>query len=139
MGIAREVADRATAALEANDLEAVRACYAEDAVAVTPDSGELRGRDAVVRWLSVWGEAFPDGGYESSAQYEDGNVAIDEGYLTGVHTGPLRTPSGDSIPPTGRSVRVRSCDIAVVEGGVITRHHFYFDSEDFTRQLGLDG
>jgi ketosteroid isomerase-like protein len=137
MGEARTVMDRATAAMEANDTDAAAACYAEDAVAVTPDSGEIRGRDAIIRWLLVWGEAFPDGGYESSGRYEDGNAAIDEGYLTGKHTGPLRTPTGETIPPTGREVRVRSCDIARVEGGVITSHHFYFDSEEFTRQLGL--
>src|SRR3712207_1964812 len=125
--------------MDAGDIETAAACYAEDAVAVTPDSGEIRGRDAIVRYLLVWNQAFPDGGYEPAGKYEDGNVAIDEGYLIGTHTAPLPTPSGESIPPTGRKVRVRSCDLVTVEGGVITSHRFYFDSEDFTRQLGLDG
>jgi hypothetical protein len=32
---------------------------------------------------------------------------------------------------------VRSCDIARVEGGLITTHHFYFDQMEFLGQLGL--
>jgi ketosteroid isomerase-like protein len=139
MGEAREVADRATAAVDANDREAAGACYAEDAVAVTPDSGEVRGRNAIVEWLVVWEEAFPDGKYEPVAKYEDGNTAIDEGYLVGTHTGTLRISPGQSIAPTGRSIRVRTCDIARVEGGVITSHHFYFDPDEFIRQVGENG
>ncbi len=83
------------------------------------------------------GEAFPNAGYEIAGKYEDGDTAIDEGYLTGTHTAPLRLPSGESIPPTGRTIRVRSADIARVEGGVVTRHHFYFDQTEFVEQLGL--
>lgn len=138
MGEAREVMDRVTAASQAGDREAVGACYAEDAVAITADVGEIRGRDAIVEWTFSLEEGFPDGGYESVAKYEDGNTAIDEGFLTGTHTGPLRVPNGDTIPPTGRSIRVRACDIARVEGGVITSHHFYFSNDEFAQQLGLD-
>lgn len=44
MGEAREVLDRFTDAFVRGDLEAAANCYAEDAVAVTPDEGELHGR-----------------------------------------------------------------------------------------------
>jgi uncharacterized protein (TIGR02246 family) len=45
MSEARDVLDRLTAAMVAKDAQTVAECYAEDAVAVTPDEGELRGRD----------------------------------------------------------------------------------------------
>ena len=64
-------------------------------------------------------------------------MAIDEGFLAGTNTGPPPLPSGESLPPTGKSIRVRSCDIAHVEGGLITTHHFYFDQMEFLGQLGL--
>jgi hypothetical protein len=32
---------------------------------------------------------------------------------------------------------MRSCDVAEVEGGLITSHRFYFDQMDFLGQLGL--
>jgi len=72
-------------------------------------------------------EAFPDIGYEYVNRLEAGNVAVDEWYFIGTHSGPLPLPSGESVPATGRQVRVRACDIAIVEGGLITSHHFYFD------------
>jgi ketosteroid isomerase-like protein len=137
MGEAREVMDRVTAAVTSQDFEAAAACYAEDAVAVTPDQGEIRGREAIVSYLKQQGDAFPDADYEYVQKHESGNVAIDEGYFTGTHTAPLPLPSGETVPPTGKQIRVRACDLATVEGGLITQHHFYFDQMEFLEQLGL--
>ncbi|NKX56386.1 ester cyclase [Arthrobacter mobilis] len=137
MGEAREVMDRMTAAMMSNDAAALAACYAEDAVAITPDQGELTGREEISSYLSQMAEAFPDAAYEPLDKHEAGNVAIDEGYFTGTNTGPLQMPSGESMPPTERQIRLRSCDVARVEGGLITSHHFYFDQMEFLGQLGL--
>jgi predicted ester cyclase len=137
MGEARRVMDRVTQAFIDQDLDAVAACYAEDAVAMTPDQGEIQGREAIRGYFKGQVDAFPDSGYESLHKHEAGNVAVDEGYFTGTHTGPLPMPSGESVPPTGRRVRVRACDIATVEGALITSHHFYFDQMEFLGQLGM--
>ena len=137
MGQAREVLDRLTSAATARDRETQAACYAADAVATTPEEGELVGPEAISNYLSQFGESFPDISYEYSQKYEAGNVAIDEGFLVGTNTGPLTLSSGESLDPTGKSIRVRSCDIAHVEGGLITTHHFYFDQMEFLAQLGL--
>jgi hypothetical protein len=137
MGDARELMDRVTAAMMGHDFDAAAACYAESAVAVTPDQGEIKGREAIIGYLKQQTEAFPDTGYEYMQKHESGNVAIDEGYITGTHTAPLPLPSGETVPPTGKQIRVRGCDIATVEGGLITQHHFYFDQMEFLTQLGL--
>jgi len=137
MGEAREVMDRVTAAMVGQDFETMASCYAENAVAVTPDQGEIRGREAIIEYLRQQTDVFPDTGYESVQKHESDNVAIDEGYLTGTHTKPLPMPPGDAFPPTGKRIRVRACDVATVEGGVITRHHFYFDQLEFLGQLGI--
>jgi ketosteroid isomerase-like protein len=137
MGQAREVFDRFNAALLNGDLDAAAACYAEDAVAVTPDQGEIMGRDGIIEYLRPFVEAFSDMRFDFLYMHESGNHAIDEGYLVGTHTGPLPSPTGESIPPTGRTVRVRDCDIVTVEGGLITSHRFYFDQMEFLTQLGL--
>lgn len=137
MGQAREVMDRLTAAVTAGDSAAVAECYAADAVALTPDLGEVVGREAISSYLLEFSTAFPDLTYEYAQKHEAGNVAIDEGYLTGTNTGPLSLPSGESLPATGNQIRMRSCDIAQVEGGLITSHRFYFDQVDFLGQLGL--
>lgn len=137
MGEAREVMDRLTAAATAGDAAAVAACYAVDAVAVTPDAGEVVGREAISSYMLGLAEAFPDMAYEYAQKHEVGNVAIDEGYVTGTNTGPLAVRPGESLPPTGKQIRMRSCDFAEVEGGLITSHRLYFDQMDFLGQLGL--
>jgi ketosteroid isomerase-like protein len=138
MGEAREVMDRLTAAAtETKDFRAVAECYAFDAIAVTPDQGEIRGGEAIADYLRQFSDAFPDIRFEHAHKHEAGNVAIDEGYITGTHTAPLPMPSGESIPPTGKQIRVRDCDVATVEGGLVTSHHFYFDQFEFLGQLSL--
>ena len=137
MGEARETMNRLTEALFANDLEALKELYAEDAVAETPDQGTLVGRDAIVAWLEEFIVAFPDATFEEGPAHESGDTAIDEGFFTGTHTGPLKAPDGTTIDPTGKSVRVRACDIATVKDRKVTSHRFYFDQIEFLTQLGL--
>jgi hypothetical protein len=137
MGEARAVMDRMTEAMVGDDMEALASLYAVDALAETPELGQIKGREQIIEYLKGFSEAFSDKRYEMVIAHEAGNVAIDEGYLHGVHTGPLMTPSGEVVEPTGRTLRLRSCDIGTVEHGLITRHHFFYDQLDFLTQLGL--
>lgn len=138
MGQAQDLMRRITVAVMAGDVKTLADCYAEDAVAETPDWGRLEGRSEVVKYLRVFSEAFPDASFEPVSEMEDGNVAIDEGYFAGTHTQPLALPTGETIAPTGRPVRVRECDVLVVEGGLGVAHRFYFDQLDFATQLGIE-
>jgi len=138
MGEARDLADRLTnAVMTLKDLKAAAECYSDSAVAVTPDRGQIIGRDGIVEYLGQFIGAFPDAQYEYLAKHESGNVAIDEGHFTGTNTGDLQTPDGGSIPATGKQVRVRDCDVVIVEYGLIREHHFYWDQLEFLGQLGL--
>jgi uncharacterized protein (TIGR02246 family) len=134
---AREVADRMTAAMVDHDLDAIAKCYAADAVAVTPEAGEVHGREQIIEYFRQFVEGFPDASFEVTAKHDSHGVAIDEGYFVGTHTGPMQSPTGEVISPTGRQIRLRTCDIAIVDGGMITSHHFYYDQVDFLEQLGL--
>ena len=132
MGEAREVMDRFTAAaFETKDFTAAAECYADGAVVVTPDQGELTGREAIVAYLRDLANPFPDVRLEYEARHESGNVAIDEWYTTGTHSAPLSMPTGETIPATGKQIRVRGCDVVTVEGGRITSHRIYFDQMEF--------
>lgn len=137
MGEPREVMDRITEAAMNKDSEALKALYAPDAVAETPDEGTIKGRDEVIAYLGGFLEAFPDGKFESSHKHESRSDAVDEGYFVGTHTGPLTGPTGETIEATGKSVRLRSCDIATVEDGAVRSHRFYFNPMDLLEQLGL--
>lgn len=137
MGEAREVFDRFNDAVLGGDLNTVSSLYAEDAVAITPDEGEISGREGIAEYLRPFLEAFSDVNFEFLHRHESGSCAIDEGFFIGTHSGPLPMPTGESLPPTGRTVRIRECDAVTVENGFITSHRFYFDVMDFLNQLGL--
>jgi ketosteroid isomerase-like protein len=137
MGEARDAMDRTTEAITGGNLEELRKCYADDATAVTPDQGELNGADAIVNWARQFVEAIPDATYEPLYGHEAGDTAIDEGYFVGTNTGPLQLPTGETLPATGKRIRVRGCDVATVRNGRITSHRFYFDQMEFLGQLGL--
>ena len=54
----------------------------------------------------------------------------------GTNSGTLSSPEGD-LPPTGRRLRLRECDVITVQGGRAVSHRFYYDRLDFASQLGL--
>ncbi|MGW0708600.1 ester cyclase [Streptomyces sp. NPDC002643] len=138
MGQARELMDRLTDAVTTHpDLKALTALYAEDAVAITPDGGELHGRDAIIDYWRQMTDAIPEGRYEPLHAYEVGDTAIDEGFFTGRNTGPIQLPNGDSLPPTNKEIKIRGVDFATVKDGRIVEYRLYFDQADFLDQLGL--
>ena len=138
MGQAREIMDRITDAVMSGDGDALGQLYAADAIAEAPDAPQIQGGPAVAEYLLSFKRAFPDASFESVTKYESGDTAIDEGYFKGTHTGVLSTPEGD-VAPTGRSLRLRECDIVTVANGVAVAHRFYYDQLDFLSQLGLTG
>jgi ketosteroid isomerase-like protein len=137
MGEARKVLDQLTEAIFNQDYAAVEELYAPDAVAVTPDQGELKGAGEVIGYTKQFIEAFPDVRFEPEFKHESGDTAIDEGWFVGTNSGPLALPTGETLPPTGKRVRVRGADIATVENGRVTSHRFYYDQLEFLGQLGL--
>lgn len=138
MGQARDVLDKLTnTAVEMHDVDKAVGLYSDNAVVMTPDAGPVRGRDQISQYWHQFIDGFPDSHYESISKLEADGRAVDEGYFIGTHTGTMTTPSGETLEPTGKKVKLRSCDIATVENGKITEHHVYFDESEFMRQLGL--
>ncbi|MFF4361235.1 ester cyclase [Streptomyces sp. NPDC001604] len=139
MGQAREVMDRLTEAVTTHaDPKTIGELYAADAVAFTPDAGEIHGRDNIAEYWRQMTDAIPEGSYQSVHSYEIGNTAIDEGFFSGRNTGPIQLPSGDTLPPTQKEVRIRGVDLATVdEDGRIADYRLYFDEMEFLGQLGL--
>jgi steroid delta-isomerase-like uncharacterized protein len=133
---ARQIMDRVTEAINSHDADAVAACFSQDAVVIDP-FGRTEGREQIAEYWRGLFEAFPDlrGGAERT--YESGKTATDEWTFTGTHEGPLRTPDGESIPPTGKQVRLRGSDFATVENGLIVEDRAYFDQVEMLGQLGL--
>ncbi|MEU8618935.1 nuclear transport factor 2 family protein [Streptomyces sp. NPDC048623] len=137
MGEARDVMDRLTEAVTHSDLRTLGTLYAEDAVALTPDEGEIKGRDAIVAYWRTMTEAIPAATFTPRNKYEIGDTAIDEGIFSGANTGPIQLPTGETLPATGKTVTLRGTDLATVKDGRITDYRLYFDQMEFLDQLGL--
>ncbi|KQV11826.1 MULTISPECIES: nuclear transport factor 2 family protein [unclassified Kitasatospora] len=137
MGQAREVMDRYTEAVTKSDLTTVADCFAEDAVAYTPDHGEIHGRENIVAYFREMTDALPAAEFDPLFKYEIDDTAIDEGFFSGKNTGPLTLPTGETLPATQREVRLRGCDLATVRDGRIVSYRLYFDQMEFLEQVGL--
>ncbi|WP_328223810.1 ester cyclase [Streptomyces sp. NBC_00310] len=138
MGQARELMDQLTEALTTHqDPKTIANLFAEDAVAHTPDGGELQGRDAIGEYWRQMTDAVPEATFESITSYEVGDTAVDEGIYSGRNTGPLEFPDGTSLPATQKDIRIRGVDFATVRDGQITSYRLYFDQLEFLNQLGL--
>ena len=136
MASPREVAESYYAALERNDIDAALAFFGDDGELVSP-SGPMRGPDQIGRFLTGFGTAFPDARFNLGVTVEVGNTVAEEGTYSGTHTGPLMTPDGQEIPPTGKTVHAPFAAFSEVVDGKIVSQRVYWDQLGFMAQLGL--
>jgi ketosteroid isomerase-like protein len=137
MSSVSDVRDRFLRAVEQNDVAAVVACYDPDAVLVVPE-GRFEGRDYIEAYYGPQFRAFPDGRLTVLATHDGAAGLVTEWSFSGTHTGPLELPGGQTIPPTGKRVRQRGTDVAVMRDGVIAEHRVYYDQLEPIAQLGRD-
>jgi steroid delta-isomerase-like uncharacterized protein len=135
MGQAQDVSQRYTEAANSHDTEAIGALFSERGVVNDP-SGELKGREAIVQHWREMFEAFPDLEARDELTAEAGDAAINEWVFVGTNSGPMKTPEG-TIPPTGKRVTLRGCDVVTVRDGCIESHRIYYDQVAMMSQLGL--
>lgn len=123
-----------------HDLDGLAKLYATDAVAYDPMYPEpLRGRDAIRKDAATFFKGFPDIRFEiiTTIEKDDRNGA-DEVRMTGTHTGPLETPTGEELAPTNKRVELKGSAFARLnERGEIVEERRYYDVATFLRQLGL--
>ena len=111
---------------------------APDAELVTPMAGTIKGRDAIKGYFEQMRQTFPDMRLDVHKMIAEGNTVAIEYTFTGTHKGPMQLPTGESIPPTNKTITGPSLDIAVIdEKGQLKSLRQYFDTANGLRQLGL--
>ena len=103
---------------------------------MTAPGAQVSGRDAVIGFVGVFQEAFPDLRLEIKQLLADGAGAAAEGTITGTHDGVFHTPNGD-VAPTGRAVELRWAAVYATNGETLKSEHLFFDQMDLLGQLGL--
>jgi steroid delta-isomerase-like uncharacterized protein len=136
MATAEQILERNRSAINARDLDRYLANQQPDVEFAIPGGMTLLGREAVGQYIQVMWTAFPDAKLTFGDQVLSEDSAATEVIMTGTHTGPLNTPNGP-IPPTGKSINLRSLSILRFEDGRIASERNYFDQLEMLTQLGL--
>jgi len=82
-------------------------------------------------------QAFPDLHFDVTLTLAQGDYVVTHWTGTGTHTGPLPTPSGGAIPPTGKKATIMGSNTAEIKNGKITRGWQFWDMASLLGQLGL--
>lgn len=96
-----------------------------------------RGHEAYRQFFQAWQAAFPDSVVTAHRIVADGEWAMTESTFSGTHSGMFRTPAGQEIPPTGKTVAVDYTDAWQVVDGKAVYDRVYFDELELLAQLGL--
>ncbi|TMC56423.1 MAG: ester cyclase [Chloroflexi bacterium] len=140
MGKFEETSRKLADTFSRHDLEGLANVYAADAVAYDPMYPEpLRGRAAIKKDAATFLRGFPDLRFEIVSIFEkDDRNGAGEMRLTGTHTGPLETPTGDEVPPTNKRVDLKGgAFVRLNERGEIIEERRYYDVGTILRQLGI--
>jgi len=95
------------------------------------------GSDAQAAYMQGFFDAFPDLHFELTHKIAQGDFVVTNWVGTGTHEGPLRTPSGDSVPATGRKGTNFGSNTMEFENGKVVRVRSYWDMVALLAQLGL--
>ena len=120
------------------DLEWAGALAAEDMEFVdVPTARTLRGPEGFKDGMRAWTTACSDASVEIVEMFAgDGGSVTTEFVGRGTHDGPMASPGGE-IPPTGRPLELRYCEVFRVRDGKIASARLYYDAATLLGQLGL--
>ena len=136
MGNLRSIVEQHYLDLNDHSLERTRQMVTDDVVTIMPGAPPMVGFEPFSQYADAFFRAFPDLHIELNNCVEHGDAVIAEATLTGTHTAPLASPSGE-IPATNRRIELTAADAFDVKDGKVTGHRVYFDQMVMMTQLGL--
>lgn len=125
------------AALNARQLGAMDEVYTDDYKYEAPGVPGVVGLEAARGYVSGFITAFPDLHFELKDKVAQGDLVAVSWVSTGTHTGPLRTPTGDMLPPTNKYVSGQGSSFYRFKNGKITSSAIHWDMVTLLAQLGL--
>ena len=132
-----DVAKASTLAYNEKNYDKMRSYLADNAVYDEVATGRnVRGIADILSAFKGWATAFPDSKGKILDEYVSDTTVVLELEWTGTHSGPLQTPNGN-IPPTGKTIKVRACEVFQFTGEKILNARHYFDMATLLRQLGV--
>jgi steroid delta-isomerase-like uncharacterized protein len=138
MSEAKQVLEQAISRWNATDRDGWAALYADDVVYEAPGGQRISGlANLKEKYFDALVTAAPDRLSTDIVLIADGDHVVEQARYIGTHTGPLRSPEGVEIPPTGKRFDFPFVGIFRVEGGKIRSISIYYDQIELFTQLGL--
>ena len=97
---------------------------------------KVQGTKDVLGVWKGWATALPDSKAKFHSALVSGNTVVVEVTWRGTHKGPLQMPTGE-IPPTGKKIELRACQVFEIAGGKAQSMRQYFDMATLLQQLGV--
>jgi steroid delta-isomerase-like uncharacterized protein len=109
---------------------------ADGEIVLVGSDTHFHGPAGAIEFSQMWADGFPDGRVKIDNVVAAGDHVVLQFTGEGTQTGPLKSPTGE-IPPTGRSVMIKLCDVHEIRDGKIHSVQSYFDSASMLMQLGV--
>jgi predicted ester cyclase len=133
-----KIIESADEAFNNKDWDAFNDRHTESVISYSPMTPEpTTGIDSHRKSVKTLLSAFPDFHMNRELSFGQGDWVCSTYTLTGTHKGPLQGPSGKTVPPTNKPVRIPFVAAVRFEGGKIAEEHIYFDRLTMLAQLGV--
>ena len=133
----KEIALSIIEALNARDLSLWSRHLAEDYTAELPGVSAPLNKTKTIGYHQRFVTALPNIYFEVLHVLAEGDHVLIHWMASGTHDERLATVTGETIPPTQRSVRVSGALLIEVRDGKIVRDWGYWDQLSLLSQLGI--
>ena len=103
----------------------------------TGRNGEALNRDQAKAYTQGFINAFPDLHFDMKQKVAQGEYVVINWVGSGTHTGPLPTPTGDTLPATGKKAIVVGSTTYQIQNGKAVKGWTYWDMVSLLSQLGM--
>jgi steroid delta-isomerase-like uncharacterized protein len=131
------IAEKLFEAINAHDLSRAEHYEADDYTFEAPGANGVQNGDQARAYIQGFIDAFSDLHFELKQKIAQGDYVVINWVGSGTHTGPLRTPTGATIPPTGKKVVVPGSNTYQIKNGKAVAGQTYWDMVTLLAQLGL--
>ena len=121
------------------DMNLFKELHCPDVKVVFPDGRVTNGIEAHVSDINnILFNGTPDSRITSHPiSFGSGEWTVATGVLEATFSEPMKMPGGNSIPPTGKKVKISMATIAKWKDGCIAEEHLFWDNAEYMKQLGL--
>jgi len=103
----------------------------------TGHNGDALNRDQAKAYTQGFITGFPDLHFELTQKVAQGEYVVINWVGSGTHTGPLPTPTGGTLPATGKKAAVFGSTTYQFKNGKAVKGWTYWDMVSLLSQLGM--